>query len=124
MDAAGSGDAQRTRSMLILLMLPSAILPMVDCEPSFLRAISTSKDLYGLRARDLVALRDAARTTALLFLVIPMRFIRSFSMAGMRIERSLRSFLLAIAFCVARSRAAKVSRVTCSVRTDVPLNAS
>ena len=47
---------------------------------------------------------------ALRFLVMPMRFIMSFSMAGMRIERSLRSFfLLAIVFCVERG----VSRVTC-----------
>ena len=95
---SGSGEAQRT--MLTLMRLPLA-LPLVP-----VRAIPTSKGLYGLvRVRDLVALGEMARAMALRFPpVIPMRFIKSFSIAGMRIERSLRSFLLIAVFCIARVR--------------------
>ena len=75
--------------------------------------------LYGLvRVRDLVTLGEAARAMALRFPVIPMRFIKLFSIAGMRIERSLRSFLLITDFCIARVRSC-LSRTACG-RTFEP----
>ena len=112
--AIGDGEAQRTGRLLSTLLLPlslplSALL--VACESSPVRAIPTSMLLYGLL--DLLALDEVARATALRFLDMPMRFIMSFSMAGMRIERFLWSFLLAVVLCVERRRAAEVSRVTC-----------
>jgi hypothetical protein len=68
---------------------------------------------------------EAARAMALRFLDMPMRFIMSFSMAGMRIERSLRSFLLAVVFCVERGACRKgESRCSSSGNKDVPLDAS
>ena len=115
-----TGEAQRMRLMLLPLLSPS--LPsasLAASEPSPVRAIPTSRVLYGLRrVLDLLALGEAARAMALRCLVIPMRFIMSFSMAGMRIERSLWRFLPAIVLCVARGRAAKVSRATCSARRE------
>jgi len=115
----GDGEAQRTGRLLLSLplLLPSASL--VSCKTSSERAMPVSKFLYGLL--DLLVLVEAARAMALRFLDTPMRFIMSFSIAGMRIERSLCSFLLAVVLC---GRAAKVSRVTCSVRRDVLLDAS
>ena len=109
-----TGKAQRTRLMLLLLLSPPPPSEsLVTREPSLVRAIPTSKVLYGLRrVLDLITLGEVARTMTLRCLVIPMRFVISFSIAGIRIERSLWSSLHAIAGCVARGRASMVSRVT------------
>lgn len=101
----GNGEAQRTGRLLLppsLLLLPLPSASLVSGGASSVRAIPDSKLLYGLL--DLLALVEAARAMALRFLDMPMRFIMSFSMAGMRIERSLWSFLLAADFCVERGR--------------------
>ena len=45
----------------------------------------------------------------------------SFSMAGMRIERSLYRFVLAVVICVAPDRTAKASGVTYSSRRETYL---
>ena len=90
----GTGEAQRTSLMLILLRSPPPPSePPVAREPCTVRPIPARKVLYGLRrGLNLLALGEVARIMAFPCLVIPKRFIMSFSMAGIRIERSLWSF--------------------------------